>query len=56
MRCQAFLVFFTFLQSWSLVGLIHDDDLSKIAALPAVDPMLGNEDGAFEMEEGWDAI
>ena len=56
MRCQAFLVFFTFLQSWSLLGLIHDDDLCKMAALPEVDPKLCNEDGDFEMEEGWDAI
>ncbi|KAF5359917.1 hypothetical protein D9758_013966 [Tetrapyrgos nigripes] len=44
------------LGSWSILGLVHDDDLRVVATLPEVDPKLGDEYGDYEMESGWDTI
>ena len=40
------------LGSWSLLGLVKDDDVKAAAVLPEVK---GDSDD-FEMEAGWDCI
>lgn len=43
------------LGDWSLLGLVKDSDVERVARLPDVEES-GDEDGDIEMEEGWDAI
>lgn len=40
------------LGSWSLLGLVKDDDVKAAAALPEIE----GDESDYEMEEGWDAI
>jgi hypothetical protein len=40
------------LGGWSLLGLVKDDDVRVVAALPDIEDM-GSD---YEMEEGWDRI
>ncbi|KAF5370312.1 hypothetical protein D9758_006880 [Tetrapyrgos nigripes] len=41
---------------WSKLGLVKDEDVLKTASLPEIDPELGDEDGDYEMPDGWDRI
>jgi hypothetical protein len=40
------------LGSWSLLGLVKNDDVKAAASLPEVE----GTDSDYEMEEGWDCI
>jgi hypothetical protein len=40
------------LGSWSLLGLVHDNDIRAVTVLPEVN----GQDSDYEMEDGWDAI
>lgn len=43
------------LGEWSVLGLVKDSDVNKVAILPDVDED-GDSDGDIDMEEGWDTI
>jgi hypothetical protein len=40
------------LGSWSLLGLVKDDDLKAVAILPEIE----GDGSDYEMEVGWDVI
>ena len=43
------------LGAWSVLGFIDNKDIRAISTLPDV-PDKRDDEGEFEMEEGWDAI